>query len=263
MRGLVGAFIGSLMCFGANAFAFDQSHKLWADVLTQFVVSEGPSTLVRYQALLKDRSHLDAYVKEVSSVNLKDYNSWNEPTRLAFLFNAYNALTVQFIVDGLANKPGLKSIKDLGGVFSSPWKKQFFNFLGESSNLDHIEQDLARPKFDEPRMHMAFNCASLGCPALSTKPFLGETLDAQLEQAAIQFLQDPRKNNFESKKKELHLSSIFKWYGEDFENSKKFGPLNTFIAKRISAEESDRKLISAGQVTVDFKDYDWNLNIKK
>lgn len=252
-----------LFTLGSPALAFDSKHELWGKVLNQFVSVDGAGTRVKYAALKKDRANLDQYLKDVSSVTLKDFNSWTEPTKLAFLFNAYNAFTVQLIIDGMGAKPNMKSIKDLGGLFSSPWKKQFFSFLGEPSTLDHIEQDLARPNYDEPRMHMAFNCASLGCPALVTKPFVADTLDAQLEQAAQNFLQDANKNIYDANAKVLHLSSIFKWYGEDFKNSKKFGPLNEFLAKRLKVDEVQRKLIREGKVKIDFLDYDWKLNIQK
>ncbi len=246
-----------------NAFAFDQTHSAWKSVLTRYVVVDGNESAVRYLDLVKNHEKLDEYLKEVSAVTKTDYDQWSTQQKLAFLINAYNALTIKLIIDGFEKKPEMKSINDLGTLLQTPWKIKFFTLFGQQTNLDHIEQDLARPNFDEPRMHMAFNCASLECPALLTEPYLAEKLESQLEESAKKFLKTPKKNRFDKDNKILRISSIFKWYGSDFDKSKKFGPLNRFLADRFDVDPKDKDLILHGKASVDFLDYDWGLNIKK
>ncbi|MGD8911013.1 MAG: DUF547 domain-containing protein, partial [Chromatiales bacterium] len=94
--------------------------------------------------------------------------------------NPYNAFTIELI---LTKYPGIESIKELGGLFRSPWKRRFFTLLGERRHLDNLEQDMIRAfgVFDEPRIHFALNCASIGCPMLRNEAYVAERLDLQLE----------------------------------------------------------------------------------
>jgi hypothetical protein len=50
--------------------------------------------------------------------------------------------------------------------------------------LDRIEHETLRKPglYDEPRVHYAVNCASIGCPALRNEAYVGDRLDAQLAQ---------------------------------------------------------------------------------
>ena len=241
--------------------SFDQNYAAWNKVLAEAGVKSGKTTQVKYLDLVKNSENLNAFVKEVESVTQKQYNSWNEKQKLAFLFNSYNALTVKLIVQELTKDKNLKSIKYIGGVFSSAWKLKFFKFLGKESFLDEIEKDIARPNFDEPRMHFAFNCASISCPSLQLTAFTAEKLDEQLEAAAKEFLSDPSRNELNKNKYTLYLSSIFKWYKEDFEKSKKLGPLNKFLLAHFPMTEDEKKQFSAGKYDIKYLDYNWNLNI--
>ena len=252
----------SILFWQISASAFDHKHAVWGQVLGKCVVSEGATTRVRYLELAKDKSSLESYLASVSAVTRAEYDGWSATNKLAFLFNAYNAFTVKLIVEGISKKPSLMSIKELGSLFTNPWNIKFFKLFGQDATLDMIEQKIARPNFDEPRMHMAFNCASIGCPALNRDPFVGDSLDAQLESAAKTFLSDVSRNAFDPIKSKLKLSPIFEWYGKDFEVSKKLGPLNHFLAERIPVGPKYKDLIAAGKISVEFLDYNWNLNIQ-
>jgi len=241
-------------------YAFDHSHQKWSDVLSKYVVKNGPTSKVKYSQLIQNPQELKGYLTEVSAVTKDEYNKFSENQKLSFLFNAYNAYTVQLIVDEMKKNPELKSVKNIGSLFKSTWKIKFFNFLGENSNLDRIEHDLTRPNFDEPRLHVAFNCASIGCPALQKEAFTANKLNEQLDKATREFLNDKSRNIYHEKSKELKLSSIFKWYRDDFEKSKKFKSLRNFIVEHMSLTDEIKNEILAEKVEINFLDYDWNLN---
>lgn len=112
--------------------------------------------------------------------------------------------------------------------------------------------------FKESRIHFALVCASKGCPALLNEAIVANKLDQQLENASKNFLLDETRNRFDKDKKTLELSSIFKWYGEDF--VKYNGSVKNFVAKRIAADKFQQGLINDSQVKIDFLDYDWSLN---
>lgn len=247
-----------------TAFAFDHTHSKWNEVVKSHVVAApGPTSQFKYLELMKKTQPLDQYLAEVSAVPEAEYNKWTQNQKLAFLFNAYNAFTVKLIASELAKKPDLKSIKEIGSLFKNAWKIKFFQFLGQDSYLDRLEQELARPKFDEPRLHMAFNCASIGCPPLRNEAFVADKLEGQLDNSTREFLADKSRNYYDEKKKTLFISMIFKWYKKDFEESKTRGPLRRFLAEHMVLAPEVKKSVLDGSIAIEHTEYDWNLNIAK
>ena len=123
----------------------------------------------------------------MSAVPPAEFERWSREQQMAFLVNAYNAFTVELI---LTRWPDLKSIKDLGSLLQSPWKKKFFVLLGEERHLDWIEHEQLRPRYQDPRVHAAVNCASIGCPALRPEAFVAPRLDAQFDDGMQRFMSD-------------------------------------------------------------------------
>lgn len=236
---------------------FDHSHKEFNKILRQNVVSDQKQTLVKYQELKKDPSLLDKYLETLSIVSQKEFDSFLKKEQLAFLINAYNAFTLKLIVK---NYP-VDSIKDIGSLFKSAWKKNFFKLLGETRNLDYIEHDKIRKDFDEPRIHFAVNCASISCPNLQNFAFTAQKMDQQLNISARLFILDETKNRYDSKKNKIVLSKIFKWYGGDFK--KKYGHYLNYIAPIISKDPLVQKKIKGEDISTSFFNYDWNLNDRK
>jgi len=247
----------------ACAAAFDQS--AWDALLKKHVtpLRNGQATQVDYAGFAADRGQLKQYLAAVSAVVPAEFDRWDRPAQLAFLINAYNANTVELI---LTAYPDVASIKDLGSLLRSPWKKRFIPLLGETRSLDDIEHGLIREdgKFAEPRIHFAVNCASVGCPALRAEAYTGEKLDAQLEDAAKSFLSDRTRNRVEGSA--LKVSSIFKWYRSDFEKGwRGASTLPAFFVLYRQPLELDDKavdLLKSGKMNIDFLDYDWRLNSK-
>lgn len=236
-----------------QAMAFDHDHNLWAMVLKQHVRWEQKSSRLNYAALKEDPLVLSQYLKEVSSVSAANFQTWNRDEQLAFLINAYNAWTIQLILDHYP----VKSIKDIGGFFSSPWKKEFFVLFGKKRHLDWLEHDKIRKFYPEPRIHFALVCASIGCPGLQPVPFTASHLNKQLDAATRIFLNDTTRNRYDKKSNELELSPIFKWYREDFVNQG--GSVQEFVLTYADslqglAKESLRK------ISISYLDYDWSLN---
>ena len=254
------AIVLSTILVTASTFAFDHTHAQFNQVLSKVVAPVNQTTKVKYFELIKDQAALNEYIKSVEAVTKAEYQSWSEKQKLAFLFNSYNALTIKLITDEIQKNQDLKSIKKIGGLFSNPWKIKFFKFLEKESYLDEIEQEIARKNFDEPRMHFAFNCASIGCPSLQKTAFVADNLDAQLDQAAKAFLSDNSRNTFDKKSATLELSSILKWYKDDFEKSKKLGPMKNFLSIYFPFTPEEKKIFESGKVDIKYLDYDWNLN---
>ena len=89
--------------------------------------------------------------------------------------------------------------------------------LGKTRSLDDIEHGLIRGsgKYNDPRIHFAVNCASIGCPALREEAYTATDLESQLQEQTVRFMSDMTRNIAQDNT--LSVSSIFKWYGDDFE----------------------------------------------
>jgi len=254
--------VTALMLLTWPTFAFDHSHGLFAKALAGHVQwqEDGHNSLVNYAALQVAPVDLDRYLEALSAVEAVEFESWPSEEQLAFLINAYNAFTLKLIVDHYP----LDSIRDIGNVWQSPWKRRFFSLLGEPMHLDQIEHEIIREpgRYDEPRIHFAVNCASIGCPALRPEPFTAAALEAQLEDSTRRFLGDASRNRY--REGSLEVSSIFKWYREDFERGwRGAGDLKGFLALYAGAldlNEDVRQQLAGGTVKIHFLDYDWNLN---
>lgn len=245
----------------ADAAAFD--HSKWDALLQSNVVVHdgGKITTVDYQSMARERQVLTNYLDQLSKVSREEFDSWTKDEQLAFLINAYNAWTVEFI---LTQYPDLESIKELGSFFQSPWKKKFIPLLGETRSLDDIEHNLIRGsgRYNDPRIHFAVNCASIGCPALKNEAYRGDILDKQLEEATMLFLSDKSRNRMSEGK--LQVSSIFKWYREDFEDGwRGASTLSQFLAlykDSLGLSDMEADELVAGNIAITFLDYDWKLN---
>jgi hypothetical protein len=249
----------------SHAQARDDAHSAWTALLRKHVVliRGGQSSQVDYRGLGPDRAALRGYLESLSALPRATFERFTRPQQQAFLINAYNAFTVELI---LTKYPDLKSIKDLGGLLSSPWKPKWIALLGSTVSLDDIEHAMLRERgvYDDPRVHFAVNCASTGCPMLREEAFVADRLDAQLEQQAERFMADRTRNRWSTARQRLELSRIFDWYGEDFRlGHRGIASLQAFAARhadRLADAPADRERIRSGAVDIAFLDYDWALN---
>jgi hypothetical protein len=251
----------ALQCMVVQAAGFD--HSVWDGLLKKHVTTlrAGQSTQVDYSGMSADRSQLNTYLTKLSAVTRADFDQWDKPTQLAYLINAYNAFTVELV---LTAYPKLESIKDLGSFFQSPWKKEFFQLLGKKRSLDAVEHELIRGsgRYSEPRIHFAVNCASIGCPALRGQAYVGEQIDAQLEEATKSFLSDRTRNRFEGDR--LKISNIFKWYAGDFEKGwRGANQLSSFLLlyrQSLGLTNAAAAALATASLPIDYLEYDWRLN---
>ncbi len=202
---------------------------------------------VNYQGFKADEAKLERYLGVLAEV---DPQSLNRSEQMAFYINAYNAWTIKLI---LTDYPGVKSIKDLGTLFQSPWKKKFVKLNGKAVSLDHIEHDILRPQFKDPRIHFAVNCASKSCPPLLDEPYTGTDLQQQLDGVTKSFINDPKSTFIKGDK--LYVSKIFKWFGEDFDND-----VLGFVKSHAQGTFAEQIGNGGGKLKVKYLDYDWSLN---
>jgi hypothetical protein len=221
------------------------SHQQWDKLLRKHVNASG---MVSYKGFQKDKAELDVYLKTLS--DSAPQSSWSADEQKAYWINAYNAFTVALI---LKHYP-VKSIKDIGGKIykvNTPWDIKFVNIGGKKYDLNNIEHGILRKKFDDPRIHFALVCASISCPRLRNEAYTAAQLNAQLEDAGKDFLNDKSKNRISANKADL--SKYFSWYKGDFTKN---GSLADYINKySVTKINTNTKIGSL--------DYNWNLNEQK
>ena len=246
----------------ATAIAVQGSGKFdnqtYEQVLNTYVDDQG---MVNYAQLQKNPQALDQYLQAIATVPQAAYEQFSEPDKIAFLINAYNALTLKSIID---QTPLKASIKDIPGV----WKWRKHPVAGQSLTLDQIEHEILRQQFNQPRIHAALVCAANSCPPLRQEPYNGDRLDGQLHDQTERFLNHPQGFRIDEANKKVYLSSIFQWFGQDWQksyqpqqgfqgNDQEKAVLN-FISNFLSPPEQD--FLQNGDYQVQYFDYDWSLN---
>ncbi|MBW2590490.1 MAG: DUF547 domain-containing protein [Deltaproteobacteria bacterium] len=237
--------IGSLILVKQSLSQIIVDHSIYATLLEKYV-KQGQ---VDYQGFKAEEAKLDQYLKVLEKTD-SDNLSRNE--QFSFYINAYNAWTIKLILSGY---PGVKSIKDLGVFLKKPWKKKICRIDGDVITLDDIEHKILRPRFKDPRVHFAINCAALSCPPLISEPYRGDTLNRQLDHSVRAFINNPQRNYLEDNT--LYISKIFKWFSEDFHDD-----VVGFFLKYAQGDLKKQLEESKSKIKVKYLDYDWSLNGK-
>ena len=225
---------GLLFCSSYSVLSQKNIHQKWDSLLQEYVSTTGK---VDYQNWKKDLQGIASYI-EILQENTPT-EKWSKDAQLAYWINAYNAVTVQLILD---NYP-IKSIQEL----DSPWDTKLFYTSGIGYTLNEIEHGILR-KMNEPRIHFAINCASKSCPKLQKSAFWSSKLDEQLEKSTYEFLNDSSMNIIN--KQSIQLSKIFDWFGEDFGDK----------TQKIEFVSRYTKVDIDQQAKLTYIPYNWSLN---
>ena len=225
-------------------------HQAWQNVLDNYLVaSEDGINRVRYEALgAEGRAELTGYLDALQAIDPRELNP-NE--QMAYWINLYNAMTLETVL----RFPKKKSILRMGEKFFSvgPWNDKVMSIAGFELTLNDVEHRILRPIWQDHRIHYAVNCASIGCPNLSTTAYTGDNLEAQLQAAEQGYLAHDRGVSLNDKGTKLQLSQIYEWYRSDFAEDE--AGLIAHLAERHPDGERLRNF--AGRVSYD---YDWGLN---
>jgi len=199
-------------------------------------------TLVDYRGVKDDPgfAEMARRLEELSLLTLKGGED-----ALAFWINAYNFLAIKLVAE---NYP-VKSIKDIGSIFRSVWKRPAGKIGGMDYTLHEIEHEILRKNFSEPRIHFAIVCASLSCPDLPGEVFLPGRLEEQLDKSTSAFLARPAKG-VRREGDRLLVSRIFGWFEEDFAAA---GGVLAFIRRYLPGLEGK-------DYAIEYLPYNWNLN---
>jgi hypothetical protein len=246
---VISALLAGVPKASAAAALFDPRQG-YDQLLADHVDPEG---WVDYAGLAENRAALDRYAASLADADLQDLP---RDERLATLINAYNAFTLQLILDhwGRFESGKIDSITDLHG--GQPWDQKIWELGGTTVSLNQLEHVWIRPVFDEPRIHWALVCAAYSCPPLRSEAYTAEQLEQQLaeQEAYVLRLGQPRfvqLRDSDSGAGRLSVTPLFDWYGEDFND----GDWQTYLLDRLDPEVAERRPAFGP-----FLPYNWSLN---
>ena len=227
-------------------------HAAWDALLATYLQGDatGLNRFAYGRVSEADRTALRSYLDALAAVPISRYS---RAEQRAYWLNLYNALTVQVILDHYPTD----SILDIDispGLFADgPWDKDLITVEGEEITLNDIEHRILRPIWDDPRIHYAVNCASVGCPNLQDMAFTATNSERLLEQGARSYINGPRGVRVENG--DLIVSSIYVWFAEDFGRSDA-----QIIAHLKQYAEPDLAMALDGVSEIADHAYDWTLN---
>ena len=165
-------------------------------------------------------------------------------------FNFFNGVSFQI-------GPDVLSFQDLeNGVLRANRKPPFA--LSAQFGSKDSRQRLSMSSVD-CRIHFALNCGANSCPPV--KDYTAEGIEDELRIVAQAFCEDDSHVRVVEAEGAVYLSSIFKWYREDFATSNSELPKAVLRFLRGAKKSALERMISnRGTVKVHFNTYDWSTN---
>ena len=225
-------------------------YPVWHNFLENYTTTRNGQVYVKYQAVPEKKQQ--ALHHAIERLSDKQISHYNRNQQLAYWINLYNMETVYLV---LQHYP-LESIRDIkAGYFSSgPWDQKLLTVQGTNLTLNDIEHRIIRPLWNDPRIHAAVNCASISCPNLLRKPYQGQKIDQQLNEAFRKFVNSDK--GVKIKGNQVWVSKIFDWYGQDFGDSPE--QIKAFISAYLKDAQTEQALKQAA--TLHYQSYNWQLN---
>lgn len=213
-------------------------HELWHQLLQKHVSDNGT---VDYQGFAEDRGQLQEYLSKLQAT---DVFNLSKKAKKAYYINAYNAYTIELI---LQNMP-LKSIRDIKKGDNGPWDIPLVMVQGQTYTLNQVEHEILRKEYNDPHIHAGVNCASASCPTLPNYAFTADNVNQKLKEEFTAFVNDSQRNNITATT--LEISPIFKWFTEDFTQNQ---TLKEFLRGYYHGD-------FPMDATITYRKYDWSLN---
>lgn len=236
--------VASVETYGQSESELTFDHSVLDRLLNAFVDDAG---WVDYESLKNSQGELQAYIETLDEA---PFDELGRNEKLAFLINAYNAFTLELILEHYP----VVSIQDIPAA--QRWDAVRWKLGGKLLSLSQIEHEQIRPNFKEPRVHFALVCAAIGCPPLRNEAYVGSRIEEQL-QSQTQYIHQHRTwFQFQPGDSSVKLTQLYNWYGNDFEQSA--GSVLRFVATFSAPLKSE--MDGGKNLRIDWLEYDWALN---
>ena len=224
----------------STAAASADVHDAFDAILRERVTADG---LVDYATIKQgdDAARIGQYRNELERI---DVAKLPRDEQLAHYINLYNATVLQAVADRM--RDGYTVAERDFALFKEP----LVRVGGDKPvSLDHVEHEIIRKKFKDPRVHVALVCAARSCPPLLNRAYRAADLDQVLDANMKRFVTDESRNQIDHDKRELRLSKVFEWFADDFGGK---DAIAAYVGKYAGRD------VRGYRVT--FLEYDWSLN---
>lgn len=241
----------TLLLVAIPLYAADLSQ--WNRILAQYY---DPAAGFDYKSLkARDAATVQSLRQALGQVNVA---ALTPKQQLAHWINVYNVNTVATILE---NYP-VESIRDISTdpiIRLNVFKKDRIPVGNTKLSLNDVENEKIRAAFKDARIHFAINCAAKSCPPIRTEAYVGERLDAQLDDQTRRFLNGPKGVRFRRDGDTLIITTtkIMDWFGDDFDDWA--GGKTAFIRRYMPADKQ-QMIDQAKKIEIRYDDYDWSLN---
>jgi hypothetical protein len=219
------------------------NHEEFDRLLKKYVNEQGLVNYAAWKQNAADLSALDEYLKQFATKSTSPAQGNEKATSLV---NAYNAFTLRWILSGYPTE----SIWQLKDSFSA--KRN--DVGGRKVSLDDIEHGALRPLIGY-RAHAVLVCAARSCPQLQRSAYTADKFEEQDDRAYRTWLAREDLNRFLPNEKKVEISSIFKWFKQDFDNA---GGLPKILGHYVP--ERVRDFAASGSYQIKYLPYNWGLN---
>ncbi len=218
-------------------------HRKFDALLKKYVNGQGLVNYAAWKADAEDVAALNAYLKEFAP---KPEKPAEGDERAAALANLYNAGVLSWILQNYPTE-SVWETKD-------PFTAKRYAVGGEQVSLNDVENGALRPQIGIGA-HSVLVCAARSCPPLQQSAYTAGGFEEQDAKAYRAWLGRPDLNRFDPDKKKAEVSSIFKWFKDDFD---KAGGVKKVLAEK--APEKDRAFLAGGDYEIGYLSYNWGLN---
>ncbi|MBE9052633.1 DUF547 domain-containing protein [Nostocales cyanobacterium LEGE 11386] len=225
--------------------------EAWDLLLRQYVDQQGR---VNYHAWKREQPQaISDWLSSHKHLPLPSNLSTAE--QLALWINLYNAFTISTILERYPIKSIRPQIFGLPNWLAFLWffQRQAYEIFNQRYSLAQIENQILREKLQDPKIHFAIVCASVGCPLLRPEAYYPERVLQQLEEDAYRFINNPEKVYYNPQTETLYCNKIFKWYRQDF--FKVAPSVPEYIRSYLQTD-----LPLTASTPISYLHYDWNLN---
>lgn len=217
-------------------------HSGFDHLLKKYVDKQGLVNYAAWKDNEEDMAALEQYLGQYS----RRSRVASTDERAAGLANLYNANVLHWVLQNYPVESVWKT--------DEPFKKARHQAFGTPVSLDDIENGSLRPLVGY-KAHAVLVCAARSCPPLQRFAYTRANWEAQVDLAYTKWLARPDLNEYLPRQKAVEISSIFKWFGGDFE---KAGGVKKVLAQQAPASERD--FLRSGDYTIKYKSYNWGLN---
>jgi hypothetical protein len=237
------------------------------DQILDLYVRDG---LVYYRALQSERMRLDRYASSLN-VPAATYDGWSREQQMAFWVNAYNAFTLQTVINnypirGKSPQYPAGSIRQIPGAFD----RTKHQAAGRSLTLDEIEKDVLKA-FKEARLYLALGRGAVGSGRLRSEAFSADQIARQLDAVAADFMTQDQMMKIDRDAGTVTVTPIISWREAEFVAAYDKGAAGPY-AQRSPVERAllafieprllplEKEFLRKNEFRVAYRNFDWRLN---